>query len=245
MTKTAKSDCIVFLHGFLESPSIWNDFTKHETKEIKVLNLDLPNHGKDSVIIDNLEEQADWLKGEISKHGKKHPILIGHSLGGYLALAYLEKFKENLAGICLVNSSSFSDSEERKQQRNRIIRLSETHKEIFIRMAITNLFTPDSQSTHKVAIENLIQTASKIDSKALQASLKAMRDRKDRTEILKNYNGKKLFIYGRQDPIIPFTESLKLISQAQIPAKRLDSGHMSWLEDKDQLNKLLEDFLSF
>lgn len=245
MTKAITPDCIVLLHGFLESPKIWNGFLKTKSIELDVLKLHLPNHRENPIIMDNLEDQADWLHEKIRKQGYENPVLIGHSLGGYLALAYLEKYEENLAGICLVNSSSFSDSEERKQQRDRIIRLSASHKEVFIRMAITNLFTPHGQSIHKLAIEELIQVANKIDIKAIQASLKAMRDRKDRTEVLRNYNGNKIIIYGRQDPIIPFTESLKLISQAQIPAKRLNSGHMSWLEDKEKLKKLFKEFLSF
>lgn len=237
---------VVLLHGFLESPKIWEHFIQFSEPQLRSINLQLPNHNpketKDFPI--DLNEQAEQLHRTLIKLEVENPVLIGHSLGGYLALAYIEKYAAHTSGIALINTTCLADDEERKAQRNRAIRLIENYPKAFIQMAIKNLFTKTGLNTYTTEIEWLISDAKKLSVSAIQASLIAMRDRKDRSDVLKNFDGKKLFIYGKNDPLISVEANKKAINKSHCPSIALNAGHMGWLEDKENLNEILLEFIN-
>lgn len=233
---------VVLLHGFLESPSIWDYFLRHANKKTtRYTTVSLPNHypEEEAPYRTCLTKQAEVLHRTLVQAQVKKPILVGHSLGGYLALAYIEKYAAYSSGIVLINSTCFADDLERQTQRTRAINLVGQHLDAFVRMAIRNLFPPSDLERYATSIEDLITEAKTRSIPAIQAALKAMRDRKDRTQILKNYPGEKWFIYGKNDPLISKEASLKAISKSNCPSIALETGHMAWLEDREGLQKAL------
>lgn len=244
--RTENESEVILLHGFLESPSIWEGFIQATAdKNIHCTNIHLPNHlmEEQGFYLNDLSQQAEALHQTLIETKVSAPILIGHSLGGYLALAFMEKYPEFTSGLVLVNSTCLADSNERKIQRTRAINLIEKNPSAFIQMAIKNLFLPASLTKHSTEINQLISDAKNLPIAAIQASLEAMRDRKDRTEVLRNFKKKKLFIYGTNDPLIPVKDSLKAITESSYPSVALETGHMAWLEDKEKLNKVLLEFI--
>lgn len=237
---------VVLLHGFLESPAIWQEFTKAMDGKFRSIIAHMPNHhaNEEEHLSKDLQQQAKILHQTLLKTKVKNPVIIGHSLGGYLALAFIEKFPEFASGVALVNSSCLADSPEQKKRRTRAINLVEKHPNAFIHMAIRNLFAETYLEKHKTAIDQLINDAKKLSIPAIQASLIAMRDRKDTSEALRNFENKKLFIYGENDPLIPMEVSKTAIKKSDCPSISLNAGHMSWLEDKENLNKVLLRFLN-
>lgn len=237
---------VVLLHGFLESPKIWESLTPLLEEKFRVITPQLPNHNpvETEGFSKDLSEQAEQLHEALTRLEIENPILIGHSLGGYLALAYIEKYASHTSGIALVNSTCLPDNEEKKKQRNRAIHLIEKLPKAFVQMAIKNLFTKTGLNTYTSEIESLITDSKKLPVSAIQASIIAIRDRKDRSEVLRNYDKKKLFIYGINDPLIATEASEKAINKSHCPSKALTSGHMSWLEDKEKLSEILLEFIN-
>lgn len=234
---------VVLLHGFLESPSIWNSFIEASKSHFKLINIRLPNHDplESKYFPADLDTQAEQLHYTLNQIGIHSPVLIGHSLGGYLALEYIKKYSPHTSGLALVNSTCFADDKEKKKQRNRAIRLMESHPKMFIQMAIKNLFKSNHHSIYQDTITHLIQEAQKLPTPAVQASLIAMRDRKSSCEFLKNYTKKKLLLSGKEDPLIPSSHSETMATH--IKTLILESGHMSWLEDSESMVQALIRFL--
>lgn len=238
---------IVLLHGFLESPSMWKYFIKAAAdSNIRCINIQMPNHlpEEKQTYLKDLQQQAEALHKTLTKAKVNTPIIIGHSLGGYLALAFIEKYPEFASGIVLVNSTCLADSTKGKTRRTRAINLVKKHPNAFIHMAIRNLFPEASLQKHHSEIEQLVSDAKKLPIPAIQASLEAMRERKDRTEVLRNFKKKKLFIYGKNDPLISAEASQEAIRKSNCPSIALNVGHMAWLEDKENLHKVLLQFIA-
>lgn len=236
---------VILLHGFLESPEIWKDFVSYSKPYFRSINIQLPNHNpkEKEFFPKSLEEQVEQLHQTLIDLEVYKPTFIGHSLGGYLALAYIEKYADDTSGIALINSTCLTDDKKRKTQRNRAIELIESFPDAFIQMAIRNLFTKTSLKIFESEIESMISKAKKLPVTAIQASLIAIRDRKNTCEVLENYSNEKLLIYGKQDPLIPRKQSESIIIKTAVQATALSTGHMSWLEESEAMNKALIQFL--
>src|SRR5688572_10399341 len=120
-----KGRVIVLLHGFLGSHEIWTEFSKKLSKRFRIIAIDLPGHGDTPSIgyYHSMEMLAQCVKAVLDKVGVRRYILVGHSMGGYVALTFAELYPENICGLCLFNSTSYADSEEKKKERDIVIRL--------------------------------------------------------------------------------------------------------------------------
>src|SRR5699024_8445601 len=172
---------VVLLHGFLESPTIWKDFIKAMNAKTRSIVVHMPNHhGNQEIHLSKeLSQQAKQLHQTLIEAKVNRPILIGHSLGGYLALAFIKEYPEFASGIALVNSTCLADSTEQKKRRTRAINLVDKHPHAFIQMAIKNLFAKTYLDKYSSEIDLLINDANKLPVAAIQASLIAMRERTD------------------------------------------------------------------
>ena len=131
---------LVFLHGFLEDSTVWNTLSKLLSDTYKILCIDLLGHGKNPTIapIHTMEMMADEVKAVLDYENITQCTLVGHSMGGYVALAFAERFPKNVEGLVLLNSTPLPDSEEKKANRDRVLKVIEKEKELFVRTAITN-----------------------------------------------------------------------------------------------------------
>lgn len=236
-----KGPTIIFLHGFLESSTMWDYlipiFSLHHT----TICIDLPGHGKSGIWseIHTMEFMAELVKFVLQSLDIKTATLIGHSMGGYVAMAYLELFPKDVESLILINSSPQADSEERKANRNRTIKLISSHPKAYIHMAIGNLIAADSREKFPVEIEKLKLEACSFPIEGLQAAIRGMRDRKDRTEILRNFQGKKLMILSKEDPILPLEATKEMANYAKTEVREIDGGHMSMIENPEAIKNLL------
>src|ERR1044071_7202110 len=102
---TGKGRVVVLLHGFLESLEVWfgNGFAQELAQHFRVIAIDLPGHGKSDCVgyVHRMERMADVVKGVMDELGLRRYAMVGHSMGGYVALAFAERYKENLCGLCL------------------------------------------------------------------------------------------------------------------------------------------------
>lgn len=202
--KNSKST-VVLLHGFCESKTIWGAASSYLSEEYQAISLDLAGFG-DSPSWDfsySIADLADAVHETLQEIGVQKAVFVGHSLGGYVSLAYSEKYPQNLQGLCLVNSLVFADTEEKKANRNKLIEsLTNYGTAPFLKTFFHSLLSPNSRERCEQEVQALAAEASKIHVDTLIRTTAAMRDRKDYTTVLENLEVPVCFIVGGEDPVI-------------------------------------------
>ena len=117
--------CVVLLHGYLESMYVWDDFVPLLTPSVRVITVDIPGHGISTVQgeVHTMEYVADVLHDMLDALGIDKVTMVGHSMGGYVTLAFCSKYAERLDGLVLLSSSPFADTEQKRENRLREIDL--------------------------------------------------------------------------------------------------------------------------
>jgi len=161
------------------------------------------------------------------------PVIIGHSLGGYVTLAMANKAEAQLAGIGLFHSTALPDPEEKKQNRNKVIDfVNKNGVKAYIDTFVPSLFY-DKDSAHIPAVNSLL---SKADATALTGYVAAMRDRPDQSVLLARFSKPVLLLAGSNDELIP-KESLqkqaKTLQKGTLAVLQ-ETGHMGMLEATDK-----------
>ena len=229
-------DAIVLLHGFLESLEIWTAFSNQLSKEFQVICIDLPGHGKSDSLNDShsMDLMADAVKAVLKFLEVQSCTMIGHSMGGYVTLAFAEKYPENLMGFGLFHSQSAADSEEAKTNRDRTIQLIENDRMGFIQLFIPDLFAPDNRRKFETKIQLLKKQASDTPKEGIIAALKGMKERPNRTSVLKTTKLPILYILGQEDARIPVDVALYQAREAKRCEVQIlkNVGHMGYIEDE-------------
>ncbi len=245
-TVSGEGNTLVLLHGFLESTVIWKDFVPVLEKHFQVVCIDLPGHGESDCIsyVHEMEMNAETVHAVLQHLQIKACVMTGHSMGGYVALAFSEKYPELLNGICLFHSTGLPDSEAKKLDRDKAIGVVKKDASVFIRAVIPNLFAPVNKEKLKTEIEELVALAAQTPVQGIIATLEGMKNRKDRTQVLKNASYPVLIIAGKQDVVVPLES---LLPQFALPKHCetliLDNvGHTGFVEAKEETLRVLLNF---
>jgi pimeloyl-ACP methyl ester carboxylesterase len=236
---------IFLIHGFCETHEIWKLVAEKLKEEYRILSIDLPGFGKSAPLpaSHSLSEVADTVIEFISnKLGIDHCIVLGHSLGGYVVMAMAEKKPQLFDGLGLIHSTAYADTEERRTSRNKVIAFVREHGvEPFIRSFIPPLFY-DQKNPH---LEGVVTLALRTSQPTLVAYTEAMRNRPDRSHVLKSFPRPVLFLGGKEDSIISATAMQALATIAESPyVAVLDSvGHMGMLENEEDTYRVISDFI--
>lgn len=240
---------VVLLHGFGEDSSIWDAQVAHLQKHCTVIVPDLPgthdSHWQCSEE-SSIDDMAMAIHTLLIHEGINDCYLLGHSMGGYITLAFAEKFPQLLSGFGLIHSTAFADSEEKKQNRLRGIELMESYGgHQFLKATIPNLFGDAFKKEHPEQVEALMEKARHFPTQVLTAYYRAMMQRPDRSHVLKGNPLPVLFIIGTADVAAPLQDVLQ---QTHLPIQSyihiLDGiGHMGQLEATAQVNEYLLTFI--
>jgi pimeloyl-ACP methyl ester carboxylesterase len=243
-SNSGKGTAVVLLHGFLENKTMWDAYVSELSKRNRIITIDLLGHGKTESLgyIQTMEENADVVHEVISKLRIRKAILVGHSMGGYVALAFAELYPENMKGLVLLNSTSKEDSPERKKNRDRAIKAVKQDYETFIRLSIANLFSEDNQEILSNEIEEVKIQALQTPLQGIVASLEGMKIRKDREFLLHTTTYPKLLILGKKDPVLNYEENLEQIKGTDVELVTFPDGHMSSIENQVELITVLAGF---
>lgn len=250
-----KGKPVVLLHGFAEDGNIWNKQIKALKEKYLLIIPDLPGSGESEMLDGKctLEDYAEVIKAiadeVIFKEKKENQFcLIGHSMGGYIALAFVEKFGELLNSFGLFHSSAFADTEEKISVRKKgIAFIKKNGTEAFLKTSIPNLFSEETQKEKPEVIAQLFDIAKNISPEALIQYYEAMILRPDRTGGLRTFGKPVLFIIGKYDASVPLQTSLQ---QCYLPAVSSvnilqHSAHMGMWEEEELANNYLKEFLIF
>lgn len=245
-TDTGKGRVIVLLHGFLCSHEVWSEFVKKLSKKFRVIAIDLPGHGETPSIgyYHSMELMAQSVKAVLDKAGVRRYIITGHSMGGYVALTFAELYPENVSGLCLFNSTSYADSDEKKKEREKVIRLVKKEHRHYVSEAVTSLFAPENIAKFPHEVEKVKRIASKITRQAIVNSLEGMKERKSRDMILRFAEFPVLFIIGKKDAVIKYETMYAQMALCKYPSVLMleNAGHMAFYEAPKESLKELELF---
>jgi pimeloyl-ACP methyl ester carboxylesterase len=239
---------LVLIHGFCESKELWKDFEEKFSADYRVITPDLPGFGASPLKRKeiNMRYMAEAVHELLVSLNIEKCVMVGHSLGGYVTLAFAEKYENMLHGIGLFHSSAFPDSLEKKKSRNKTIEFIEKHgAEAFAASFVSPLFYPANRERLKSEIEFLTKIAASTSAESIIAATKAMRDRKNRTEVLKNIKAPVLFIIGEDDPAIPLDASLEMCDMPGRAVKHIlsQTGHIGMYEKKEETLNIVGEFL--
>ncbi|PKB16926.1 alpha/beta fold hydrolase [Flavobacterium sp. 5] len=243
-TDSGKGTAVVLLHGFLENKTMWDHYVSQLSTKNRIITIDLLGHGQTESLgyVQTMEENADMVYDVLSKLRIRKAIFVGHSMGGYVALAFAELYPEKIKGLVLLNSTSKEDSAERKKNRDRAIKAVKKDYETFIRLSISNLFSEENREKLIKEIEEVKIQALKTPLQGIVASLEGMKIRKDREFLLHTTAFPKLLILGEKDPVLNYEENLEQIKGTDVELVTFHDGHMSSIENKTELTTVLTDF---
>ena len=244
-TDTGKGTAIVLLHGFLENLGMWKNYIAEFSKKNRVVTIDLLGHGNSECLgyIHTMEDQADMVHEVLHELKIRKAVFIGHSMGGYVALAFAELYPEVMKGLVLLNSTSRADSAERKLNRERAILAVKQNYTAFVKMSIANLFNEDNRERLAVEIELVKMEALKTPLQGIVAALEGMKIRKDREVLLHFSPYPMMLILGEKDGVLNYEESLDQIENSKVELVTFPDGHMSYIENEAELKTVLLNFL--
>ena len=240
--------CVVLLHGYLESMYVWDDFTSLLTPSVRVITVDIPGHGISEIKgeVHTMDMIADVLHEMINSLGIEKVTMVGHSMGGYVSLAFCARYPEQLEGLVLLSSSPNPDTDEKKENRRREIALVRAgKKDVLARVAPEMGFAPHNRKRLKSYIDDLVECVHITEDDGIVAMLGGMIERVDQNEMLRKCSVPQLFIMGKHDAYIPVEAAEAIIAnnpQAEV-AWLENSGHMGFIEEPEACAEALLKFV--
>jgi pimeloyl-ACP methyl ester carboxylesterase len=233
-TSEGTGRCLVLLHGYTESLKIWKKFDEVLSRTFRVITIDLPGFGRSECVaeVHTMELMADVVREVLRNANVDQCLMVGHSMGGFVTLAFARKYPDMLLGMCLFHSHPFEDTPEAKTNRERTIAILRENRQNYIYQFIPSLFAPELRERHAAAIEKLVKQASEITVESLIAATEGMKLRPDSSELMKMLDIPVLFIVGMKDSRAP----LDRIGEMLLLPKHSESlilkeiGHMGYIE---------------
>lgn len=242
-----EGDAVILLHGYLETSDIWAGFADKLAKKFRVISVDLPGHGLSKVYSEShtMEFMAGALKSLLENLHLPKAFIAGHSLGGYVALAFLEHYPGMLSGYCLFHSHPFADRPETLAKREREIKVVRAAKKYLLYPEnISQMYATQNLEKFSKDLQRSKDIAATIRDEGIIAVLNGMINRPSRQKIMEEGRVPCLWILGRQDNYISLTD---VLSKVNLPGNARveileNSGHMGFIEEQDLSVKLISDF---
>jgi pimeloyl-ACP methyl ester carboxylesterase len=238
---------VMLVHGFGEDHRVWDFQAPQLEKRFQLILPDLPGSGASELNNDvSMENLVESLHAILQEEKLDSIVMLGHSMGGYVLMAFAEKYPAMLKAFGLVHSTAAADTEEKKQNRKKGIEFIKTHGvPEFMKATSPNLFSNHTRQHNPGLIDVLINQYKNMNAAALIAYYEAMMRRPDRKEVLKSFIRPVLFLAGEQDNTIPYDQ---LVQQSGLPLLSYLyvlhlSGHMGIWEEPNESSFILEEFI--
>lgn len=237
---------LVLLHGFMESREIWNHFLPALTRNFSVVMIDLPGHGRSNNTdnVHTMPVMAQAVKQILDKENIQNCTMAGHSMGGYVTLAFARLFPELLNGLVLLHSHPDEDDAETIKNRDRSIEIVRKNKGSFISSFIPSLYHEPNQEKFKEEINRQIEIASSMAPEGIIAAQEGMKQRESFVDLLEKISIPVFFIIGKKDARANLPALLEHIGRpSHSEAMLLDNvGHMGFLEASNEVLSSLQHF---
>lgn len=244
----AKSLPLVLLHGFCEDHTVWNSLLPL-LKKHRLVRVDLPGFGgSDLAPAPGMDQYADAVCAVLNELGLARCVMIGHSMGGYTALAFAEKYPERLAGWGLFHAHPFADGETQRDNRRRGIEtLQSGKKDLYVAQLFPALFAPDFAAARPEIVETLVRRGRRQPAEGILAALQGMLERPDRTAVLRAAAVPVLFLLGEKDQLVPAEHRQAMTSLPRVADIQLlpGVGHMAMFEAPEKAAAIVSEFHAF
>lgn len=233
---------VVLLHGFGETSDIWETLVPKLLPNCDYIRFDYSK----ITFCKSIEEYADWLHSKIEENHITRFVLIGHSMGGYIGMAYAEKYGNYLSGFGLFHSTAYADTEAKKEMRAKTVKFIEKHGTAeFIEDFLPNMYNEDFKRRNKVYIDKQLTDNKQLPAQALIVATKAMAERTDRREVLKSLDIPCLMIIGGKDKFVNYESSIEQISLLKNPFVLIihPIAHAGMVESPDSCAAVINEFL--
>ena len=239
---------VVLLHGFCEDHTLWDEISTQLKQNFKVISIDLPGFGKSPVLPKgfSLADVAHAIQRYLLDNGYQNYTVIGHSLGGYVALALADLDRESTVAFGLIHSTALADSEEKKVNRNKAIAfINKYGVEPFLGQFVPSLFLPANRIRLSWAIDKVTIMSYNSTADIIIGYMEAMRDRPGHLEQL--HDSRVLYIYGADDQLFSAEDIERQTSIIENKNNILcldKTAHMGMYEAADTLYFKMSEFLS-
>ena len=240
---------LLFLHGYLETLYIWKDFGDLLPESFHCIYIDLPGHGLTGTHPESndMEFDADVVAGVLDKLSVKSVNIIGHSMGGYVAQAFLKKYPERVLSLIHFNSNVHADLPEKKNQRLKEIEFIKNGKLISLaQIAVPNMYSKTNLRDCDDKIQETIEICEMHDPSGIAATVRGLMTRPDNLEFLKTVKVPLLFIFGTADTYTDKTSADAILSA--LPNAEgcfiTNTGHNSFIENPSEVLTVFLDFLN-
>ena len=241
-----KGETLVLIHGLCEDSTIWDDFIKN-LSDFRIVRPDLSGFGASEVLPEHsVELMADSIKAVLDDLKITQCVMVGHSLGGYVTMAFAKKYPSVLKGLGLFHSHPFADTEEKKEDRRKGIEFVKRNGHIiYVKQLIPKLFAELFATSNEFLINSLIHKATQYQPQTIIGALEAMMNRKDYSDVLKNFPCPALLIIGKQDKTVPYAVSLKMLDLATTSEILIlpKVAHMGIFTARDRIVKTIRHFM--
>lgn len=247
-TDQGRGQVIVLLHGYLETSEVWNSFSRKLAAKYRIISPDLPGHGQSDIFEEThtMEHMAEMIKELLESLEIGKAFLTGHSLGGYIALAFAEHFPDKLSGYCLFHSHPLADSPEALEKREREINLVMAgKKDLIYPDNVAKMFAAQNLKKFSASLEKSKQIASSIQGEGIIAVLKGMMARPSRLAVMEKGKVPCLWILGTMDNYIDCEQAqtkVKLPQNAELEILK-NSGHLGFIEEEEKSLEILAEFV--
>lgn len=246
-TDQGKGRALVLLHGFLASSEIWKPLAGDLARAYRIIAIDLPGHGNSGCFgyAHSMELMAQAVKAVLDSLKLKKYILVGHSLGGYVALAFAEMFPDCVKGMALLHCTAYPDTSDKRDDRNRALNLILRNRNVYTRKAVEELFAPRNRKYMKEDIALARRIARNTPRQGMAAALIGMRDRQGRDIVLGLVDYPVMSVIGGLDTVVPGEHLLEQAALIRHPTVLCleHAGHMGFLESRRTFLKALRRFL--
>lgn len=248
--KAGNGPVLVLVHGFPENSGLWHKVIPLLESSFTVIAPDLPGAGESTFEGGlSIEDMADSLNVILEHEDISQAVIAGHSMGGYTALAFAERYPQKMAGLCLVHSAAGADDEEKKETRRKSIELMKKDggKEMFVRQMVPNLFSKTFKEQHPEVIQEQIKRGTELGADSMIAFYKAMINRPERIGILTKLGKPVQWIIGKEDNVVPASKAAEQSKQSDRTFVSVydNSAHMSMLELPLALAQDLKEFTDY
>ncbi|MFA5848639.1 MAG: alpha/beta hydrolase [Bacteroidales bacterium] len=240
---------ILLLHGYLETLYVWDDFIAKLLPKLRIISIDLPGHGLSGSHKTNnsIGFSAEVAKEVMDICKVEKACIIGHSMGGYIAIEAVKRYPERFSSLILMHSGPHADSEEKKVDRKReIVLINKSKLQAIAKMGIPKMFAQENLRRMDEKIHEIIELTDTHDPEGVVATLEGLMSREDNLVFLKKYSDPFLLILGKQDYHIPEEKANMLIAELPNAEKLIleHSGHNGFLEETEIVQKRVLEFLN-
>ena len=239
---------LVLLHGYLQNLDIWSSYVLFYMRTMHVITIDLPGHGYSECFGDvhSMDLMAKSVKAVLDDAGVEQCVMVGHSMGGYVALAFADLFPHHLRGLGLLHSHALADTDKIIERRMETCDQVMSNRASYIVGFIPPLFDVSKRNELTLEIKDLQDQCLETKAESIVAAQRGMASRPSRIHVLQSLEVPTLFVYGKNDTRIPVELALAQAMEARhAEILLLDNvAHMAHIEERDYVRPRIQNFVN-